>query len=395
MTKNAKSLLVVAMLSLAGMSIATTFVNVFFIRATDGNIALIITQNMIHFLALLIAFVGASKLLVKIPITTILKLGIGAMSFYYIAILILQENVGNFLIPLGLFNGAGGGLFWFSINLLIGNTVKESEQGRYFSYQQTAGFVLGILTPAFSGFIIMQFSDLMGYYLLFGVALIFFALATTMIKHVPGFTVDKKIRVFEVLKLKNNSYWRAGKLFNFSVGLRMAVEGQITMVFAFLIFANEQMMGNVSSINALISVASALWFAKILTQKTQRSFYLITATTMVITNIILALFPYRIVLIGVWAVFAVVRNWGDTIFRAMTFQLCSRAGDGFEQKEYLVALEFLLSLGRIIGLLIALTLTFLLYSDIIAYRILFVMIGISWIFEYVVIEKYVKWLEND
>jgi len=395
LTKDAKLLLTVAMLSVAGMSIATTFVNVFLIRATEGNIILMILQNMTNFITLLCAYVIGSKLLVKIPITTILKLGVGFMSLYYIAILILQENVANFLIPLGVFSGAGSGLFWFSTNLLIGHIVKEDEQGRYFSYQQIAGFVLGIITPALSGFIIMQFTDLTGYYLLFCVALIFFAIATLMVKRVSGFVVAKKIRVIEVLKLKNNRYWRACKFFNFTVGLRMAIDGQILMVFAFLIFANEQVMGNFTSINALISVASALWFAKILTREKQGFFYLIIAILMMLANIVLALFPHRIILIGVWIIFAIVRNWSDTIFRSMTFQLCSRAKDGFKQNEYLVALEFPMALGRIIGLSVALVLTFLMYSDIIAYRILFAIIGCVWIIEYIIIETQVKWLKAE
>ena len=395
MAKNAKLLLIVAMLSVAGMSIATTFVNVFLIRATDGNLALIILQNMVHFSTLLIAFVGGSRLLTKISITTIFKLGIGAMSLYYIAILALQDHVASFLIPLGFLNGLGGGFFSLSLNLLIGKIVKESEQGRYFSYQQMAGFILGVVTPAFSGFIITQFTDLTGYYFLFAVSLIFFALAAITVRRIQGFTVDQKIRVFEILKLKNNPYWRATKFFNFFVGFRLAIEGQIAMVFAFLIFANEQVMGNVSSINAVISVASALWFAKILTRNKQRSFYLVTAVLMLITNTFLALFPNRIVLIGAWIIFAVIRNWGDTIFRAMIFQLCNRAKDGFEQREYLVALEFPLFLGRIVGLFVALALTFLMYNELIAYRILFVMIGLAWLIEYIIIEKQVKWLKDE
>ena len=180
LTKESKFLLIVGILTTAGRIVASTFVTVFLLRATDGNVGLIIIQNIINFVTLLIAFVGGSKLLSKISITTLLKIGIASTAFYFVAILLLQDNVATFLIPLALFNGLGGGLFWFSINLLVAKVIKESEQGRYFGYQQTAGSIFGVVTPAISGFIITRFTDLTGYYILFGIAFVLFALGIFM-----------------------------------------------------------------------------------------------------------------------------------------------------------------------------------------------------------------------
>jgi len=395
MTNKTKLLLVVAMLSVAGMSIANTFVNVFLIRATYGDLSMIIIQNMVHFTTLLAAFLIGSRILTKLSVTTVYKLGIVAISLYYVGILVFRNHISTFLIPLGFVNGLGGGFFALSLNLLVAKIVEENEQGKYFSYQQTAGFILGVVTPAISGFIITRFTDLTGYYFLFLVALIFFALAVVSMRGIDGFKTPQKMRVFAVLKLKNNGYWDAAKYFSFFMGFRLAIEGQISMVFAFLIFADEQILGTVTSANALVSVISALWFAKVLTMKKQRTFYLITAIGMLTLNTTLAAMPNPMVLIIVWILFALIRNWGDTIYRTMIFGLSKRAKADHEQREYLVALEFPLCLGRIIGLSTALALTIFIYTGLIAFQILFILIGISWMLEFLVVEKKIKWLKNE
>ena len=395
MGEKAKLLLSVAMLSVAGMSVANTFVNVFLIRATDGNITMMLLQNIVHFVTLLVAFVSGSKLLTKISITWIFRFGVIAMSLYYIGILIAQDDVGSFLIPLGIINGLGGGFFALSLNLLVSKTVSENEQGRYFSYQQMAGFIFGVVTPVLSGFIITRFADLTGYYFLFAISIIFFILSAVMIRGIKGFTVERKMQIFKVLQLRENKYWEASKYFSFFMGFRLSIEGQITMVFAFLILANEQIIGNISSVSALIAVISSLWFAKTLTAEKEKSFYFVTAILMLIMNITLALFPNRYILMIVWIGFAAIRNWGDTIYRTMLFKLTDRAKGGFEQSEYLVAVEFPLCFGRVVGLTTALAITFVIQMGLIAYQILFVMVGISWIIEYSVVQIKIKWLRNE
>ena len=395
LTKESKFLLIVGILATAGMMVASTFVNVFLLRATDGNVGLILIQSTINFITLLIAFVGGSKLLAKISITTLLRAGIASMSFYFIAILLLRDHISTFLIPLALFNGLGQGLYWFATNLLIAKVIKESEQGRYFGYQQTAGSIFGVLTPALSGFIITRFSDLTGYYILFGIAFVLFALGIFMIKDIPGFTSTTKIQVYNVLKLKGNRYWDACKYFTFVNSLKDAIDGQIFMLFAFLVFTNEGIIGNLLSSTAILTVFSSFWFAKVYKRKNQQSFYLITAGTMIVLYLLLAFFPYVPVLLTLWVVFALIQNWAGTILQSVVFQLTSRAKGGYDQNDYLVALEFPTALGRVVGMFVALVLIHLIASDIYVYRILFVVIAIAWILEYFIIERLVKWFRNE
>jgi len=395
LTKESKFLLTVGILVTAGMMVANTFVNVFLLRATEGNVGLIIIQSAINFVALLVAFVSGSKLLSKISITTFLKIGITSMAFYFIAVLILQNNVAIFLIPLALFNGLGQGFYWFSTNLLVAKIIKEREQGRYFGFQQTTGSIFGVITPAISGFIITRFTDLTGYYLLFGTALLLFVLGIFMIKHIPGFTSETKIHIYDVLKLKGNRYWNACKSYTFVVALNSSINNQIFMLFAFLIFTNEGVMGNLLSATAIITIFSSFWFAKISRRENQQPFYFVTAVSSTVIYILLALFPYVPIFIAALVIFAVTRNWATVILQSLIFQLTSRAKGDYKQNDYLVAIEFPMALGRVVGMAIALLLIHLIASDIHVYRILFIVIAIAWILEYIIIEKKIKWFRDE
>lgn len=395
LTKESKALLTVSMLLTAAMATVGTFINVFLLRATDGDVGLIIIQNMIVFTTLWLAFVGGSKILAKISITALLRFGLLSLAFYFAVILLLQNHLETFLIPLAIFHGFGSGLYWFATNLLIAKVIKETEQGRYFGYQQTAGSILGVVTPAVSGFVITRFTDLTGYYILFGIALILFALAILMTKKIPDFLLTKKIHIYDVLKLKGNRYWNAGKTFRFVIAVREAINGQIFMLFAFIIFQNEGVIGNIVSATALITVFSSLWFARIYKRKNQQYFYLATTFTMMLIYLLLALFPYIPVLIAAWIVFGFIQSWAATIIPSMIFQLASRAKGGYEQNDYLVALEFPTTLGRIIGLTVSLLLIHFIASDMHVYRFLFVVIAFAWILEYIVIEKQVKWFRDE
>lgn len=379
----------------AGMVIIGTFINVFLIRATEGNISLLVARTMIASVMVWVAFVIGSKLLSRISITMLLRLGVLSFAVYFLSIVVLHEYLEFVLLPLSILDGFGGGLNWFATSLLIAKVISDDEQGRYFGYQQTSASIFGVMTPAIAGFIITLFTDLTGYYVLFGVATGFFLVAIYIAGKIEGFTVSRKLKIKEVMRLKGNRHWEAAKLFRFVVALKETVNGQVFMLFAFLIFHNEGVIGNILSMTALITIVSSFWFAKIFSYKNQRWFFLATGIVMMTMYLLLAMFPIVPVLIASWIVFALVQNWSVTILQALIFQLTKRAGGGFEQNDYLAALELPTTIGRVVGMIFALVLIHFINSEMTVYRILFVVIAVAWILEYFIIELKVKWLRYD
>ena len=194
LTKETKYLLIVGMLFLAGSNIASVFLNVYLVRLTN-SIFIILFQNILNYVSLLIAFIIGTKFISKINLVTFLKTGIFSMIAYYLLILSLKEQAQLFLIPLGIFNGIGQGFYYFSFNLLTGQLVKESEQGRFFSYQQTFSYLFGIIIPSLSGYIISIYTKLTGYYILFFISALLLIIGIYMSIFIKGLTLNQNIEI--------------------------------------------------------------------------------------------------------------------------------------------------------------------------------------------------------
>lgn len=105
-----------------------TFIQIYLVRLTS-DIGGIILQNVLNYAALLASYMLGSQLARYWKMRSILLGGLLFTASYYLCILLLQEKTSAFLVPLGLLNGIGQGLYYFSFNLLVGAHVEENEQG--------------------------------------------------------------------------------------------------------------------------------------------------------------------------------------------------------------------------------------------------------------------------
>lgn len=393
LTKETKYLLIVGMLFLAGSNIASVFLNVYLVRLTN-SIFIILFQNILNYVSLLIAFIIGTKFISKINLVTFLKTGIFSMIAYYLLILSLKEQAQLFLIPLGIFNGIGQGFYYFSFNLLTGQLVKESEQGRFFSYQQTFSYLFGIIMPSLSGYIISIYTKLTGYYILFFISALLLIIDIYMSIFIKGLTLNQNIRLLEVLKLKGNKYWNANKYYNFSNGIRDSIFNQIFTVFAYTIISNEQIIGQFNSIMACIGIFSSSLIASKFNRTNQKNYHLIASMIYFGIMSLLGIFQSPKILLITYILLGVVYCWNQTIFQSVKFQLAIIANNDYNQYEYIVASEFPIALGRIIGLSISL-ITCSLFSLNNAYRFLIIFNGTLWLIDHFIINKKVQWLEKE
>lgn len=393
LTKDTKYLLALGMLFLAGSNIASIFLNVYLVRLTN-SIFIILFQNILNYISLLGAFIIGTKFISKLNLSFFLRIGIFSMIAYYLLILLLKEHAQLFLIPLGIFNGLGQGFYYFSFNLFIGQLVKESEQGRFFSYQQTFSYLFGIVMPSLSGYIISIYSKLTGYYILFFISSLLFIIGIYISFFIKGFTLNQNIRLLDILKLKGNKYWNANKYYNFSNGIRDSIFNQIFTVFAYTIIPNEQTIGNFNSIMACIGIFSSSLIASKFNRDNQKKYHLIASLIYFSIMFLLGIYQSPKILFITYALLGVIYCWNQTIFQSVKFQLSKIANNHYNQYEYIVASEFPIALGRIIGLSISLIICALLPLNN-AYSLLIIFNGTLWLVDHFVINKKVQWLKKE
>lgn len=385
-----KSLLIVGMLFMAAITLAATFVNVYLIRLTD-DLGLIILQNIANYIALLGAFLLGTKLLKRMNMNAILALGIASIIVYYFSILLLKQRASEYLILLGVFNGIGNGLYYFGFNILVGKIIEEHGRAKFFGLQSAFSYVFGVIAPAVSGFIIVSFTKLTGYYVLFGCSLVLFAIAIMMLSRLKGVRVESEYHILQALVSKNR-YWRTNLYINASFGMREVIYAQIFIVFAYMIISNEQIVGNLNAMMSFIGVFSGIFIASRFTNRTQKKYYLIAAVLYCISFVSLAIFKNEIALFCMYVVLGLVICWYTVIYQSLKYKLSSYTSDGISESDFIIATEFPMALGRVIGLFVSLFLHQLLGNDV--YPILFMIISVMLLIDYVVIEKRVHWLQE-
>ena len=389
--KKSRDLLSVGMLYQTANAIAGMFVNVFLIQVTN-NLGLIIMQNILFAASLLAAFLLGSKLVAKIDIIKILKLGMLSNMLYFLIILVLQENTTPFLIPLGIFNGIGQGFFWFSYNILLGRLLTDNERGKFFGTKQSFENLFGIVIPMIAGFVITRFSELTGYYVLFGTSVAMYILGMLLSKEIETFTTHQKMNFLPILKLRRNKFWDSQLFLNTTMGMSTMIHNQIFMVFAFEILRNEQRIGNYNSLLAVIAVVSSMWLAKNLTPKNEKNLNLISSSVFMFGLVTLGIFANEIAFGIAIAAIGFSLPWNMSIAQSMKYKLATLGGEGFSQDEYIIATEFPVAFGRILGLIIALTASLTL-EPLLAYRVLVIINGSIWLVNYIAINHLVGWLK--
>lgn len=393
LNKDARILLAIGMLFMAGLMIASTFVNVYLIRLTN-DMGLMILQNIANYIALLSAFAIGARYSKKGNMLTLLRFGLIAEILYYFLILVLKEKAKDYLIWLGAFNGFGMGFYYFTFNILLGKMTEENERSKFFSYQSSFSYIFGVLAPTISGYIIVRFSELSGYYVLFATSVMVFILAIAFSFKLKQVHSDEEYHILGVLKLKGNRYWNANKYINFSFGCREALYAQIFTVFAYFIIANEQTIGNLNSMMSLIGVASSLLIASKFNLDNQKKYYFLYSILYIISLGGLGLFAQPWSLYLSYAINGLVICWGSVIYQSLKYQLSNRAKDGFNESDYIICTEVPMAAGRLSGLI----LFFILNSCFASFdicRYLLMAIPFMTLLDYFVLEKKIHWLKDE
>ena len=393
LSKESITLLTIGCLFNAGLTIASTFVNVYLIRLTN-NMGLMILQNIANYLMIISGFVLGTRLTKKgISMLSLLRIGITAVISYYALVLLLKENAGNYLILLGLCNGIGQGFYYFTFNILIGKLLKNEEQSKFFSYQSSFGYFFGVLAPTISGYIIVKFTELTGYYVLFGTAVLVFVLAIIFSIKLKKVQVTESYSLLPVLKERGNKHWNLLKFISFTFGAKEVIYYQIFTVFAYLIISNEATIGNLTSISSLIGVLSSLLIASKFTSKTQKKYHFMYCIGYAISLGCLGLFATPFALKASFIINGLVFSWCNVIYSTHIYQLAKKAATKYTNSDYIIVCEFPLAAGRILGLFIFYILN-LMIDSFTLYRILLIAITVLPFIDHHVINKKVNWNIN-
>lgn len=393
LSKDSLFLLIIGCLFNAGITVAGTFVNVYLIRLTN-DMGLMILQNIANYLMIICGFVFGTYFTKKGgKMLSLLRIGVLGVIAYYALVLLLKEKAGDYLIILGLFNGIGQGFYYFTFNLLIGKLLKAYEQSKFFSYQQSFTYFFGTIAPTISGYIIVRFTELTGYYVLFGTAVLVFLLAIVFSVKLKKVEITESFSLLPVLLEKGNKHWNLLKYNGFSFALREVIYAQIYTVVAYLIISNESVIGNLTSIMSLIAVFSSIFIASKFNSNNHKKYHFFFSIGYALSLGCLGIFASPFTLCMSFIINGIVLTWKTVIYSTYVYQLAEYASGNYTKSDYIIVVEVFLAIGRILGLLVFYVLN--LYMDsFLLYRILLVAITIIPFIDHYVINKKIQWKIN-
>ena len=173
------------------------FVNIFIFKQTESFTPVVIF-NLFVFLSLVSIYLASGYWLRKFSARSLIKLGIASLAIFYALFVILREKALFWILPLGLIKGAGEGFYWSGFNLHQYVHTQETDRDYYFGVITFWISVFSVIGPLIGGLIISWGNNLIqgsfyGYYLLFLLSSLVFALAFFQAQKYPRFSTDPEL----------------------------------------------------------------------------------------------------------------------------------------------------------------------------------------------------------
>ncbi len=289
------------------------------------------------------------------------QLGFVFSASVFAATLILRENAPNHPCLLGLLGGLGIGFYFLGEHSLTLDMTTEETRDYFLSLTTFFSSILCILSPAMAGWLIAAFrksssglsgdtGSLMGYYLVFTIALFLYLVLTFKSFQFHAKPADQGFFFWKVLTFRNNGDWNRLMVAQFLLGLRGGVFWFVVPLLVYRFSLNEVIVGGYSMFvnfqGVLTTYALSLW------AKAGNRWKGLWISSWLLGFAFVGLFikiNYFTFLLYALLV-ATGGTWGQVVFGAFSFKILEKAREAKSGKiEYLAIREFPLGLGRVLG----------------------------------------------
>lgn len=276
-------------------ALSGVFVNIFIWKQT-ASFTPVVVYNFFLFIALLIFYLASGYWLRKYSARTLVKLGIIILAIFYAFLVGLREKTLFWLIPMGLLHGMGNGFFWSGFNLHQYVHTMQSDRDFYFGVSTFWTSLTSVAGPLIGGAVvhlgnILISGSFLGYYLLFSLSVAVFSVALHKAKQLPRFSEISfhAPDLLGVVKRSTNFQKVLGQ--QALLGLRDVSTITIVSIFALTILFNEFNVGLYQSTVGLFFALSGFIAGRILTDQNRSKLTLISAISLTIAAIALAVEP--------------------------------------------------------------------------------------------------------
>lgn len=342
-----KKLLFTGMLKSITQMFNTTFLGIYFLKISGGNVSEVALFYIIWYLFHPIFMYMVSKRLNKDNIIPMYRMGIFLDLVCFVILFLAKGAIVKYIYPFAMLMAFREAIYWIPQKMLIFNVNKEGSYKKYFSYMQIIEKVWIILSTLATGYLIVENSYEFVFMIIIGLGIIIYLTTFSLDKvEYKQSSIDTK-KMSEMLKDKDAK--RAYRMYLFYGMNQGGVLTVLIQLVIFMQFNSEFSMGYLNAIFATIASVTLILLNKYLKPKNYQKIF-IMAGLLVICSIIPMVIYTKF---SLFIVYNIALNIGGPIITTMQmvnlFQLNESKQFENYKLENMMLSEIYLAIGRVTG----------------------------------------------
>lgn len=356
-----------------------TFFSVYFFNLVNYDLLPISIYNLFIYVGLFSSFYLIKKLMKKGLKRELYQIGISLTGLYLLLILLLKENIVNYIIILGLVNGLGQGFYYYPTNIYDTELISNKNRDKYTGYLNMLNMILNIIVPIILGLVLNKLS-----YITVGKLII----VIIVLMYFLGFFLKKsqvKSTKFELIK-----FWKYFKVnfkklivIRYLEGLTYSSSAiALVITYYFILYLNNNLyIGILTSIQGILALFTCLLFTK---RNKKYDKIIINISNLLIIVSLLTLFIKTNIF--TLCFYLLIQNSILIYVQLINKNNVSNITNNYKEiknkykEEYHLMMELILNLGRITGFIILILISLL--KNIFYLKII---IGLSIVFYFILL----------
>ena len=283
------------------------------------------------------------------------RVGVVLYALYYLMLLILRERSSDFAVPLGILLGITWGFYWSGVNTFNFDVSEPGNRERYFGFMQAVSGIMRFAAPLAGGLFIGLASDnLMGYYLVFAMAIACYASAFVLSFWMPG---DRERRPYRLKRAlfpgKDQRDWRLIMIAAFTLAGTFNIFAFLLGLLMYMKTENEVNVGFLASSQSIAAIVTAFFVGRTMAPRSRLK-YMRWGVAMLLAAGMLMFTELSLLTL---LLFGLLRSTAGPLFGIPHFSLrmdaiANCAEEPHQRIEYISAWEVPLAMGRIVMMLV-------------------------------------------
>lgn len=352
MSKNTNLLLVINTIRKIIDIFLGPFLTAYLFKVAVENIKIISMYNILSYIAISVVALIIGRILKNKYQMQIFRIGMISKFIQLAILIILGDNVVNYIWILAIVAGFSMETWSFPLNLFSSKLVSNDEKKDFIVYKTILNNLVKVLIPFLLGSIISIKSFETTTIIIFILSFIQILLSFKMKFKMKNNNENKKLDIIkEVNHIKNNIKLQRFYKMKFFKG--MAYEGALDTAVTLLIimsFNSDFSLGVITSIISLLAMLSSYVYKKFKNQEKMKLLIIVSYVIILISSIALVFITNRYTIVGYNLIFAFFLQFIMVSEEVQTLKFTnSDVINDSNRVETYVLLEMFLNIGRIIS----------------------------------------------